>query len=174
MQACESCSSQGKLQMQSATERVELNTRQSSRVFAEVSAPFVATSGVLRGTRRPHFFAGRITCSGRPSAGGRLARRCSRKRTAEYAAPLLCSGFENQAIRGHGLLSSPAGAQGRARGSGGGHSGRCSVSAGQKVRPNPSLEWTRTGMALGPRGVVVHHPPRGPNATPARAPQLKR
>ena len=42
------------------------------------------------------------------------------------------------------------------------------------VRPNPSLEWTCTGMALGPRGVVVHHPPRGPSTTPAPAPQLKR
>lgn len=42
------------------------------------------------------------------------------------------------------------------------------------VRPNPSLEWTCTGMAVGPRGVVVHHPPRGPTATPAPAPQLKR
>jgi hypothetical protein len=42
------------------------------------------------------------------------------------------------------------------------------------VLPNPSLERTRTGMALGPRGVVVHHPPRGPSATPALAAQLKR
>jgi len=42
------------------------------------------------------------------------------------------------------------------------------------VRPNPSLEWTCTGMALGPRGYSGHHPPRGPSATPAHAPQLKR
>jgi hypothetical protein len=46
--------------------------------------------------------------------------------------------------------------------------------APQAVRPNPSLEWTRTGMALGPRGYSGHHSPRGPSATPARAPQLKR
>jgi hypothetical protein len=43
-----------------------------------------------------------------------------------------------------------------------------------KLRPNPSLEWTCTGMALGPRGYSGHHPPRGPSATPAPAPQLKR
>ncbi len=33
---------------------------------------------------------------------------------------------------------------------------------------------TSTGMALGPRAVVVHHPSRGPSAIPASAPQLKR
>jgi hypothetical protein len=42
------------------------------------------------------------------------------------------------------------------------------------VRPNPSLESTRTGMALGPPPGVVHHPSGGPSATPALAPQLKR
>lgn len=48
---------------------------------------------------------------------------------------------------------------------------------GQRAReawPNPSLEGTHTGMALGPRGARCHHPPRGPSAIPARAPQLKR
>jgi hypothetical protein len=43
-----------------------------------------------------------------------------------------------------------------------------------RVRPNPSLEGTRSGMALGPRGAVVHVAPRGPSAMPTRAPQLKR
>ena len=42
------------------------------------------------------------------------------------------------------------------------------------VLPNPSLEWTRTGIALSPRAGVVHHPPRGLSAMPARSPQLKR
>ena len=42
------------------------------------------------------------------------------------------------------------------------------------VLPNPSLEATVTGKALGPRGARCHHPPRGPSATPPRAPQLKR
>jgi hypothetical protein len=43
------------------------------------------------------------------------------------------------------------------------------------MRPNPSLEpGTSTGMALGPRAVVVHHPSRGLSAIPAPAPQLKR
>ncbi len=41
-------------------------------------------------------------------------------------------------------------------------------------RPNPSLEGTSTGKPLGPRGGVVHHPPRGPSASPLPAPQLKR
>jgi len=43
-----------------------------------------------------------------------------------------------------------------------------------EVTPNPSLERTHTGKALGPRGVVVHHPPRGPGASPVRSAQLKR
>ena len=43
-----------------------------------------------------------------------------------------------------------------------------------RVRPNPSLEPTRTGMALGPRGRGSYHRPRGPSAIPALAPQLKR
>ena len=42
------------------------------------------------------------------------------------------------------------------------------------LRPNPSLEATATGKALGPRAGVVHHPSRGPSAFPASAPQLKR
>jgi len=41
------------------------------------------------------------------------------------------------------------------------------------MTPNPSLEWIRTGMALGPRTSVVHHPVHGPSTTPARSPQLK-
>ena len=41
-------------------------------------------------------------------------------------------------------------------------------------RPNPSLEATLHGLALGPRGARWHHPPRGPSANPRRSPQLKR
>jgi len=37
------------------------------------------------------------------------------------------------------------------------------------VLPNPSLERTSTGMALGPRGRAVYHRPRGPSAIPAAA-----
>jgi len=44
----------------------------------------------------------------------------------------------------------------------------------QTVLPNPSLEPTRTGMALGPQGARCHHPPRGPSTIPARSAQLKR
>jgi len=40
--------------------------------------------------------------------------------------------------------------------------------------PNPSLERTSTGMALGPRGSVVHHQPRGPSTMPVASVQLKR
>ena len=43
-----------------------------------------------------------------------------------------------------------------------------------KVRPNPSLERTSTGKALGPRGYSAYPPPRGPNASPVPAAQLKR
>ena len=35
-----------------------------------------------------------------------------------------------------------------------------------EVTPNPSFKRRATGVALGPRGSVVHHPPRGPSATP--------
>ncbi len=44
----------------------------------------------------------------------------------------------------------------------------------QELRPNPSLEPTRTGMALGPPPGGVHHPSGGPSAIQALAPQLKR
>jgi hypothetical protein len=37
------------------------------------------------------------------------------------------------------------------------------------VRPNPSLERTATGLALGPLPGVVHHPSSGPSAIPASA-----
>ena len=35
--------------------------------------------------------------------------------------------------------------------------------------PNSSLNRTRNGMALGPRGTAVYHAPRGPSAMPLRA-----
>ena len=42
------------------------------------------------------------------------------------------------------------------------------------VLPNPSLERTATGKALGPRAGQCHHPSRGPSAFPAPSAQLKR
>jgi len=36
-------------------------------------------------------------------------------------------------------------------------------------RPNPSLERTSTGLALGPRSARCHHPLRGPSAIPVPA-----
>jgi hypothetical protein len=41
-------------------------------------------------------------------------------------------------------------------------------------RPNPSLERTSTGMALGPRNALVYAASRGPSTIPAAAAQLKR
>jgi hypothetical protein len=40
--------------------------------------------------------------------------------------------------------------------------------------PNPSLERTSTGLALGPRTGQCHHPSRGPSTNPAVSAQLKR
>ena len=40
--------------------------------------------------------------------------------------------------------------------------------------PNPSLERTSTGKALGPRGSQAYPPPRGPSTSPVPAAQLKR
>ena len=46
--------------------------------------------------------------------------------------------------------------------------------AAYEMTPNPSLEPTHTGMALGPLPGVVHHPSSGPSAIPAWSAQLKR
>jgi hypothetical protein len=35
-----------------------------------------------------------------------------------------------------------------------------------EARPNPSLKRSANGVALGPRGALVHHAPHGPSATP--------
>ena len=40
--------------------------------------------------------------------------------------------------------------------------------------PNPSLERTSTGLALGPRTGQCHHPLRGPSTNPVGSAQLKR
>jgi hypothetical protein len=42
------------------------------------------------------------------------------------------------------------------------------------ARPNPSVNRTRHGMRLGPRGGVCHHSPHGPSRTPRRAGYLER
>lgn len=42
------------------------------------------------------------------------------------------------------------------------------------VRPSPSIEWTRSGKALGPRDGVLHDSSCGASAFPAPPPQLKR
>jgi hypothetical protein len=49
-----------------------------------------------------------------------------------------------------------------------------SVSPFNVALPNPSLERTSTGLALGPRTGQCHHPSRGPSANPVASAQLKR
>jgi hypothetical protein len=44
----------------------------------------------------------------------------------------------------------------------------------ENKRPNPSLERTSTGKALGPRSRSAHRRPRGPSALPVASAQLKR
>ncbi len=43
----------------------------------------------------------------------------------------------------------------------------------EQLRANPTLEPTRTGIALGPPSGMVHHPSSGRSAIPALAPQIK-
>jgi hypothetical protein len=43
-----------------------------------------------------------------------------------------------------------------------------------RARPNPLLERTSTGLALGPRTGQCHHPLRGPSTNPVVSAQLKR
>ena len=50
----------------------------------------------------------------------------------------------------------------------------CAIEHWNEVRPNPSVEPTRSGMAPWPRGFHVYHPPRGQGTTPPRAAHLKR
>ena len=70
-----------------------------------------------------------------------------------------CSGSSRGRFSHQGFILSPLGHR------------LCSPRA---VLPNPSLERTSTGKALGPRGSQVYAPPRGPSASPAAAAQLKR
>jgi len=50
----------------------------------------------------------------------------------------------------------------------------CALASFTKPLPNPSLERTSTGLALGPRRFSGYRPPRGPNTNPVPAAQLKR
>ena len=58
--------------------------------------------------------------------------------------------------------------------SGGSHRSVAALSVSAQPLPNPSLERTSTGLALGPRAVQCHHPSRGPSANPVGSAQLKR
>jgi hypothetical protein len=106
-------------------------------------------------------------CSGRPSAGGRLTVGCPRKKNAEALSRSAATHWSMRATPvaarsnrapGQRSCASPAWHRGP----------KC------KVRPNPSLERTATGMAPWPRARAVYHRPRGQGATPASAAQLKR
>ena len=50
----------------------------------------------------------------------------------------------------------------------------CSLPSFTRALPNPSLERTSTGLALGPRTGQCHHPLRGPSTNPVASAQLKR
>ena len=54
------------------------------------------------------------------------------------------------------------------------HALGCPLPETRASGPNPSLEPTRAGMALGPPPGVLDHPSGGPSAIPALAAQLKR
>ena len=104
--------------------------------------------------------------AGRPSAGGRLTCGCSRARSSSPPSPRVLARWPKKQS-----LVPPRSA--RAPGP---HfcSAVAAPSPWARVRPNPSLERTRTGKAPWPRGSQVYHPPRGQAASPARAAQLKR
>ena len=67
-----------------------------------------------------------------------------------------------------------AGRQGYATPSPAGRVAACVGAPAARPRPNPSLERTSTGVALGPRTGQCHHPLRGPSTTPVASAQLKR
>jgi hypothetical protein len=46
--------------------------------------------------------------------------------------------------------------------------------ANLEAAPNPPFEARPNGVALGPRGALVHDAPRGPSTTPSVPPQLER
>ena len=111
----------------------------------------------------------RVSFGGLCSIGTLMSRRL-RKNASACVSAIVSQWFLRPRMSGS-LRRRPAGAGGRAP--------TLAAPPRQSVfppdpRPNPSLEWTCTGMALGPRGCSGHHPPRGPSAIPARAPQLKR
>ena len=53
-------------------------------------------------------------------------------------------------------------------------SGRLHGYLGQTPVPNPSVKRRANGVALGPRAAVLHHPSRGPSATPSAPAYLER
>ena len=105
--------------------------------------------------------------AGRPSTGKRLTIGCPRVRNPtapsrgtaavwlNSAAPELARNTQASGQRSSALQVLQSG-------------------HGPRVRPNPSLERTRTGMAPWPRARAVYHRSHGQRTTPALSAQLKR
>jgi hypothetical protein len=174
MQMLESSVSRSKERSLAIARRFEPNTSQGSRVFVENLATLVSSSGALRAESRRSLLAARSPRSGRPSAGGLLAEGGSRERKPDKHLRRCVQANRHKTTRGQSALPCHACARGHSRSLSCGHSGRGALTAGQRARPNPSLERTSTGLALGPRGYSGHHSPRGPSANPAGSAQLKR
>jgi hypothetical protein len=174
MQMLESFASRTKAWEFAILRRFEPNASRGSRVFVEKRGVLASTNEALRAENRRGGLAIRTACSGRPSAGGLLIARGSREPTTGSASSLLRKVAWHKTTRVLSAAPCHAGARGPSRVLAAGHSGRCALSAGQNVRPNPSLERTSTGLPLGPRGSSAYPPPRGPSTKPVAAAQLKR
>ena len=150
---------------------------------------------------KPSALAGHLAASSRRTEGQCSSAKVGASATLAQSAALrghgsLPLGAELQPVSGDAATRRPAPTF--TVGSGGGMNGSCANSqrwrisgprskpmprsfalshrlgSSRAVLPNRSLEWTRPGIALGPRGAHCHHAPRGPSAFPVPAPQLKR
>jgi len=167
MRMLESSSLRSKCSVLCIAKRSESSGTSGSRVFVESSATSIATFGVLRARNRRSFLAEHAARSGRPSVGGRLTGGCARERNAS-CLHLFVELVD--ARKAKCKASSP-----RSFSQGGSASTQSIARRAQaRMRPNPSLERTSTGVALGPRSARCHHPLRGPSTTPVAAAQLKR
>ena len=105
--------------------------------------------------------------AGRPSAGGRLTTDVPRVKNSEVPsrnAAAVCANRPTPQVARSNLASAQQPSVPQAS----------QPAQDPRVRPNPSLERTSTGMALGPRGAQVYAAPRGPSALPVASAQLKR
>ncbi len=167
MRMLESSSLRSKCSVLCIAKRSESSAASGSRVFVEISATSIATFGLPRARNRRSFLAEHAARSGRPSVGGRLTGGCARERDAS-CLHLFVELVD--ARKAKCKTSSPCSfSQGSSE-----STQSIAHRAQARMRPNPSLERTHTGLALGPRGHGSYHRPRGPSANPARSAQLKR